>query len=170
MAGGAGHSPGRILSRYRGALGLAIRFKAVPIFYFALKFAGAAYLVWLGLKLLIIGIDPVETGFEIMEKDNTRAFWEGVAVEILNPKTAIFFPAFLPQFNDPAASFRIWLQLFILGAVINIMFSSADVICVLAAGRLTAFLRQSRSTARIARRIGGGLLVALGFNLTLSRQ
>jgi threonine/homoserine/homoserine lactone efflux protein len=116
-------------------------FKAVPIFYFALKVAGAAYLVWLGLKLLITGTDPAETGFEIMEKGNAQAFWESVAVEVLNPKTAIFFLAFLPQFTDPAAAFPIWLQLFILGAVVNIMFSSADAICVLAADRLTAFFR-----------------------------
>lgn len=152
------------------ALGLSILFAAIPLLYMVLKFAGAAYLVWLGLKLFrtrqLVGAAAV--AFE--SKSPTRAFWESVTVEILNPKAAIFYVAFLPQFTDPAAAFPMWIQLFVLGTVVNVMFSSADIFCVLLADRVTAVLRGSRTAGRLAQRMGGALLIGLGLNVALQRQ
>lgn len=152
------------------SLGLAVLFTAVPTLYLVLKFAGAAYLIWLGVRLFLSKGTPEHTALQIEEKSPRRAFWESITVEVLNPKTAIFYVAFLPQFTDPAASLPIWVQLFILGTWVNIMFSSADVACVLLADRITTAFRRSKSASRLAQRLGGSILVGLGLNVALSRQ
>jgi threonine/homoserine/homoserine lactone efflux protein len=88
-----------------------------------------------------------------------------VTVEVLNPKTAIFFVAFLPQFIDASASFPVWVQFAILGTIVNMMFSSADVVCVMLAGAVMTRLRSSGAAQRLMRRAGGALLVGLGVRL-----
>lgn len=152
------------------ALGLAALFSLVPIAYLVLKLAGAAYLIWLGLKFLFARTPVARLPDDLAALSPRRAFWESVTVEVLNPKTALFFVAFLPQFSDPSAAFPVWAQLLLLGTVVNLLFSSADVCCVLLADRLSSTLARSRHVERAARRVGGGILVALGLNLALSRQ
>ena len=152
------------------AVGLAILFQAIPILYLALKFAGAGYLIWLGISMFLT---KAETGTKpqvAVKKSARRAFWESVSVEVLNPKTAIFYLAFLPQFADPSAAFPIWVQLIILGTIVNIMFSSADAICVILADKITTLFKASSSANRIATKIGGSVLVALGINLALHQR
>ena len=152
------------------AVGLAILFQAIPILYLALKFAGAAYLIWLGISMFLTKAETATKPQVAGQKSARRAFWESVSVEVLNPKTAIFYVAFLPQFADPSAAFPIWVQLIILGTVVNIMFSSADAICVILADKVTTLFKASSSANRIAHKIGGSVLVALGVNLALDRR
>lgn len=152
------------------AAGLALLFEIVPPLYIALKLIGAAYLIWLGLRLFLAKETAATSSLQAEAKSPRRAFWESITVEVLNPKTAIFYVAFLPQFTDAAAGFPVWLQLLILGTLVNVLFSTADVLCVLLADRVTKLLRASRSANRLARRIGGGMLMALGINVALSRQ
>ena len=156
------------------ALGLAILFQAVPSIYLALKLVGAAYLVWLGFGLFRSkGIEADETGVTTAEpasKSASKAFVASAMVEIFNPKTALFFLAFLPQFTDPSAAFPVWAQLLILGTIVNIMFSSADIVCVLLSTQMMGLLNRSQSANRWAQRLGGSLLVGLGINLAVSRQ
>ncbi|MGB0505347.1 MAG: LysE family translocator [Pikeienuella sp.] len=104
---------------------------------------------------------------KIEAKSLRKALWESVTVETLNPKTAIFYVAFLPQFTDPAAGQAIWTQLLILGTIVNVMFSSADVLCVVLADKVTTYFKSSGSGSCIAQRVGGGILVALGVNVAL---
>ncbi|MEO1191720.1 MAG: LysE family translocator [Pseudomonadota bacterium] len=152
------------------AAGLAFLFNAVPTAYLALKLAGAAYLIWLGIKMLRGWRGPFLDASPRGQKLTKRAFWESMTVEILNPKTAIFFLAFLPQFADPAAAFPVWLQLLILGTLVNVIFSSADVVCVVLADKLTGLFKASTRLRMITSRIGGLILIALGINLAVSRQ
>ncbi len=152
------------------ALGLALLFKAIPVFYLILKFAGAAYLIYLGIQMFRSKVSISAVDVKVTQKTPKQAFWESVTVEVLNPKTALFFVAFLPQFSDPSASFPIWVQLFILGTIVNILFSSADVACVLLADKMTAFLKTSKSAGQLAQKIGGSILVGLGVNIAFSRQ
>lgn len=152
------------------AVGLAFLFEAVPTLYLALKLAGATYLVWLGLRMFFAKLQDETELAGPSPKSTQRAFWESVSVEVLNPKTAIFYLAFLPQFADPNAAFPIWLQLLILGTIVNIMFSSADAICVILADKISAAFKSSASASRIAQRIGGGILIALGLNLAFDRR
>lgn len=148
------------------ALGLAALFSVIPILYSVMKLAGAAYLAWLGLKL-ILNQQSLATDDE--QASQTTTFWQSATVEILNPKTALFYVAFLPQFTDTGAAFPLWAQLLLLGTIVNVMFSSADLICVFLAEKLSNTLRKSDSLGKITNRIGGGILIALGVNLATSK-
>ena len=152
------------------AAGLSVLFHAVPTLYVMVKFAGAAYLVWLGISLIrardrediaVPGIEP---------KSGRRAFFESITVEVLNPKTAIFFMAFLPQFIDASAAFPVWLQFVVLGTTVNLMFSSADIVCVFLAGAVIGKLRRSGSAQRMMQRAGGAVLVGLGVHVALQKS
>ena len=144
-------------------LGLSAVFRYVPEAYTALKIAGAAYLVWLGIQMLRGG--GTDAAPKIAPKSARRAFAESIVVELLNPKVAIFFIAFLPQFVDPAGSLPVWLQSLILGVVVNLAFSSADVVTAFTASAVVGRLKKSRTMERSARWIGGGLLIGLGVKL-----
>jgi threonine/homoserine/homoserine lactone efflux protein len=113
------------------AAGLSVLFHAVPTLYLAVKLAGAAYLIWLGVSLFCSSGPTVAGEIQSTPKAGRRAFFERITVEVLNPKTAIFFLAFLPQFVDATATFPVWLQLAILGFAVNAMVTLADVVCVL---------------------------------------
>ncbi|MEI5678010.1 MULTISPECIES: LysE family translocator [unclassified Mesorhizobium] len=152
------------------AAGLSVLFHAVPVLYLAVKFAGAAYLVWLGISLFRAKSQDEATMPGIGPKSARRAFMESIAVEVLNPKTALFFLAFLPQFIDASAAFPIWVQFILLGTIVNVMFSSADVMCVLLAGAAITRLRRSSRAQRLMQRAGGALLVGLGAHLALQRS
>jgi len=152
------------------AFGLAILFKTVPTVYLVLKFVGAAYLIWLGIGLFRSGLPVNVTPDALPVKSPVKAFAESAMVEVFNPKTALFFLAFLPQFTDASAGLPIWAQLLILGTIVNVMFSSADVVCVLLSTQLMGFLNRSKKANRWAQRIGGGLLVGLGINLATSQN
>ncbi|ESW81504.1 LysE family translocator [Mesorhizobium sp. M0644] len=155
---------------FAAAVGLSVLFHAVPVLYMAVKLVGALYLVWLGVSLFRAKAqgDVVLPG--IQPKSARRAFLESVAVEVLNPKTAIFFMAFLPQFIDASAAFPVWLQFVVLGTIVNLMFSSADIVCVILAGAVIARLRQSSRAQRLMRRAGGAVLVGLGVHVALQKS
>lgn len=155
---------------FAAAFGLAALFTLVPVLYTVLKFAGAAYLVFLGVKLFITKNSVNIDAGELSKKSPKRAFFESMTVEILNPKTAIFYVAFLPQFTDVAAAFPIWLQLVILGIVVNLVFSSADVICVFLANKIATSFKKSPAANRFAERLGGGLLIGLGAHLAFFQK
>ncbi len=146
-------------------LGLGFLLSQVPVAYLAIKFAGAAYLVWLGFRMIVQRVDA--TAREPVPSRPGRTFIQSVLVEVLNPKTAIFFIAFLPQFVDPAAAFPAWLQFLILGTVVNLVFSSADLVAVSLAYRIVGRISQSLAGQRIAHWIGGSILAALGLRLGL---
>ena len=149
------------------AFGLGMLFEAVPSLYLVLNYMGAVYLMWLGIKMFMPApaqsIDMTSNRFD----KSLRVFWQSASVEILNPKTAIFYIAFLPQFTEPNAAFPVWLQLLVLGAIVNVMFSSADAICVVLAARITALVQKVTTGARLVQRIGGVALVGLGIYLGL---
>lgn len=152
------------------AAGLSVLFHAVPPLYVAVKLAGALYLVWLGISLLQQrdgqeGVIPA-----VALRSGRRAFLQSITVEVLNPKTAIFFLAFLPQFIDPAAAFPVWVQFLVLGTIVNLMFSSADVACVLLAGAVVARLKRSGRARRLMQRAGGAVLMGLGVHLAQQRS
>ena len=154
---------------FAAAAGLSMLFHAVPVLYLAVKLIGAAYLIWLGIVLFRSrGVD--EAGLpQVRRKSGRRAFAESVGVEVLNPKTALFFMAFLPQFIDAGAGFPVWLQFLLLGTVVNLMFSLADIVCVLLAGSLLGRLRRSTRMVRLMQRAGGAVLVGLGIHVAFQR-
>ncbi len=150
------------------AAGLSVLFHAVPPLYLVVKLCGAAYLVWLGIGMLRRGDGRMNSSGP--EAASARpAFAQSVVVEVLNPKTALFFLAFLPQFADPAAALPVGVQLLLLGSVVNLVFSAADVVYVLLAGVLVDRFARSPRAMRLARRVGGCVLLGLGAHLALQR-
>lgn len=151
--------------------GLSMLFQAVPWLYIAFKFGGACYLIWLGFSMLRARLSDNTTGsFTIGQKSSKRAFIDSVVVEMLNPKTALFFLAFLPQFVDPAAAFPVWLQFLVLGVAVNITFTSADFVVVMVAGLAAGRLKRSAFAQGIARRAAGAILMGLGLRLAWQRS
>lgn len=154
-------------------LGLSALFRHVPELFLVVKIAGALYLVWLGIGMLRSGDDLATlpgVGPGVPDKSVPRALVDSFIVELLNPKVALFFIAFLPQFVDPAGSLPVWTQFLILGVIVNVAFSSADLIAVLFTSALAGRLKRSASALRIARRVGGVLLIGLGARLALDRS
>lgn len=152
------------------AAGLSVLFHAVPVLYLAVKLAGAAYLVWLGVAMFRTRAQGDVAASGVASRSGRRAFVQSVTVEVLNPKTALFFLAFLPQFVDAAASFPVWLQFLLLGTVVNVIFSTADLVGVLLAGAIEKRLRRSGRAQRLMQRAGGMLLVGLGLRLGLQES
>ena len=154
-------------------LGLSALFRHVPELFLVVKIAGALYLVWLGIGMLRSGDDFATLPGTLPgapDKSVPRALVDSFIVELLNPKVALFFIAFLPQFVDPAGSLPVWTQFLILGVIVNVAFSSADLIAVLFTSALAGRLKRSGRALRIARRIGGTLLIGLGARLALDRS
>ena len=168
------------------ALGIASLFNAVPTAYTAMKVIGSIYLCLLGINMWRTAtVSPINTSSspnatETIEREiessNTngdaqtpedKTMLQSALVEILNPKTAIFYLAFLPQFTDPSAGLSVSSQLLILGTTVNILFSSADLICVFFADRILAMSAAAPSSKQMSGRLAGTLLVLLGINLLI---
>jgi threonine/homoserine/homoserine lactone efflux protein len=150
-------------------LGLSAVFTVVPALYAALKLAGGAYLVWLGIQMIrtptVAGPTP-----DLPKRSRRRAFLDSVIVEVLNPKVAVFFIAFLPQFVDGNAALPVWGQFLILGTIVNLSFSSADVFTVLFASQVQKQLRRSSRWQDVSRWVCGSILVGLGLKLATERS
>ena len=150
-------------------LGLSVIFKHVPALYTAVKFVGAVYLIWLGIRILWRKKQAETDELGVQLKSGRRAFAEGILVELLNPKAALFFIAFLPQFVDPAAS-PVWLQFFVLGCIVNLLFSSVDIATVFFTTALVARVKSQGWGEKILRYSGGSILIGLGTHLLASER
>ena len=154
---------------FLAAFGLAAFLEAVPTAYLVMKIAGAAYLVWLGVKMIRSpeGVGAIEIA---APRTGGRAFLDSVVVEALNPKVALFYVAFLPQFVDPSAAIAVWAQFVVLGVLVNVMFSSADVVTVILSDRIVARARRSNATVKWMQRGAGAVLCGLGLKLALQKS
>ena len=129
----AGLATGSLVHVCVTALGLAAILRYSPTVYAIVKLGGAAYLVFLGLRLLLSKTPDVAAASTVAPRRHGRIFRESVLVEILNPKTALFFFAFLPQFAEPAAG-PLAPQLLLLGAIVTVTAIPCDAFVALAAG------------------------------------
>jgi len=153
---------------FAAALGLSAIFSVVPSLYFALKLIGGAYLIFLGVQMIRTRTSggPVP---ELPHKTGRRAMVDSFLVEVLNPKVAIFFIAFLPQFVSPEAALPVWAQFLILGTIVNFAFTSADIVTVLFASEVKKRFTRHSKMQDLTRWAGGSLLVGLGFKLATDR-
>lgn len=141
-------------------IGLASLIEQAPMVYAAIKFAGAAYLIWLGLSMFL-GWNKAAHDTASPASNTLR---DSIVVEVLNPKTALFFLTFLPQFVDPAATVPLWLQFFMLGVFVNVVFSIADVAAVgLASVTLARFAGDGAGW--MVPKTCGSILIGLGVAL-----
>ena len=156
-----------------GSLGVSAVVLASAELFTALKLVGAAYLVWLGLRTFRSARRDVSAGLDggaaAPPVGPRRAFREGVLVEALNPKTAAFFLAFVPQFVDPAGG-QVALQFVALGSVSVALNTLADIAVAFAAGGIWDGAAARPALIRRLREASGGAMVALGIGLALARR
>jgi threonine/homoserine/homoserine lactone efflux protein len=141
-------------------LGLSALIVSSAVAFTAVKVAGAVYLVGLGLWTLFSRRpeDEIALGGE---RNLRRAFAQGIVVNVLNPKTALFFLAFLPQFVDQDAAHPA-LQIALLGVLFALLGLVTDSLWALAAGTAGGMLRRSRRFAKTQRYVSGTVYVGLG--------
>jgi threonine/homoserine/homoserine lactone efflux protein len=149
------------------AIGLSSLVVSSARAYEAVKYAGAAYLVYLGVRRLLERAAPVGLGDGRERRSLGRAFRQGMVVNILNPKTALFFLAFLPQFVDVSRG-SVALQIVVLGLTFVLLGLISDSLYALAAGTAAGWLRGSTRMAAGERYVSGGILVGLGVTTALS--
>jgi threonine/homoserine/homoserine lactone efflux protein len=158
---------GSVVHVAAAAAGLSALIATSAVAFTAVKFAGAGYLLFLGIRQLRAREDPAAADPE--PEPHWRLFRSGVVVNVLNPKTAIFFLAFLPQFADPARG-PVWIQAVVLGSVFMLLGMLTDSSYALAAGTLGARFRGSARVRRLTGRISGGVYMALGAVAALAKS
>jgi threonine/homoserine/homoserine lactone efflux protein len=141
-------------------LGLSAILASSATAFSIVKYAGAAYLVYLGLRTLF-SRGHAERLSAPAPMDLRRIFWQGVVVNALNPKTALFFLAFLPQFVDPSRG-AIATQTLILGCLLAILGLTNDLVYALLAGRAGEWLKASRRFQVAERWVSGTVYIGLG--------
>jgi threonine/homoserine/homoserine lactone efflux protein len=141
-------------------VGLSALVVSSAVAFTAVKIAGAAYLVALGLWTLLSRSPETEIALG-GERNLRRAFAQGIVVNVLNPKTALFFLAFLPQFVDPNAAHPA-VQIAFLGVLFALLGLVTDSLWALAAGTAGGMLRRSRRFIRTQRYVTGTVYVGLG--------
>jgi threonine/homoserine/homoserine lactone efflux protein len=145
------------------AAGLSAIVASSATAFAVVKWLGAAYLVWLGLRRLL-GRDDADVTVNVEPERLSRVFLEGVIVNLLNPKTALFFLAFLPQFVDPSRG-PVWIQVSVLGLTLASLGFLTDGLYALLGGTAGDWLRRKSRGAsfrRMRRYVPGGVYIALG--------
>jgi len=154
----AGVAVGNLANAVAAAMGLAALLAVSSLAFTMVKYAGALYLIYLGVKAL--GRRPDAETHAFAAADLATIFRDGLIVALLNPKTALFFAAFLPQFIDPLASAM--GQSVVLGVLFVVIAVTTDCLYVLIAGAAWPALRRAPGARRWARYLSAGVLVGLG--------
>ncbi len=166
LASSLGTAIGGLFHVAAGAVGISALVMASAEAFLLLKIAGALYLVWLGIKTL--RETRLDMPVSAASVGTARAFREGIVVEALNPKTAAFFLAFLPQFVDPSAG-AVWLQFLGLGLISVILNTAVDIVVVVAANRARSVALGRPVLLRRLRTGAGVVIASLGLGLLIAR-
>jgi threonine/homoserine/homoserine lactone efflux protein len=142
------------------ALGLSALLASSALAFSIVKYAGAAYLIWLGLKKLFGHVQDPD-GELLAPRSYARLFRDGFMVNLLNPKTALFFFAFLPQFAEPQRG-NLAMQIAFLGALFAVLGLFTDGCYALVASTAGRWLRRSRRYLEIERYVSGVVFIGLG--------
>ena len=172
IASSFGTALGGLVHVVAGALGVSAIMLASAELFMVLKLLGAAYLVWLGLRTIMDArrsTGPDMGGVSAPAMGTRRAFREGVVVEALNPKTAAFFLAFIPQFLDPSAG-AVALPFILLGCISVALNTLADIVVAIGASRLREGAAARPGLIKRLREISGALMIALGAGLALAKR
>ena len=164
LASVAGVHLGTLVHVAAATAGLSALIVASALAFSIVKYAGAAYLVYLGIRKLLEREEEAEV--ELEREALRRAFGRGVVVNVLNPKTALFFLAFLPQFID-ADRGGVWSQVLVLGLTFILLGLVSDSLYALAAGTIGSLLRRKRTAVRY---VSGGVYAALGVIASLAKR
>jgi threonine/homoserine/homoserine lactone efflux protein len=151
------------------AIGVSALIASSAAAFTVVKYAGAAYLVYLGIRRLLSAGKTVAEPEPDDRATMTRLFWQGVVVNVLNPKTALFFLALLPQFVDPDAG-PVAPQMLVLGTLLvglGVLSDGTYAVVAAGAGRK---LRDAASSRRTLDRLSGGVFIGLGLVAALAGE
>lgn len=161
-----GIGSGDVVNAVITALGLGALLASSSLAFSIVKYLGAAYLVYLGVRTIFGHSELAPTG-EIKARKLSRVYRDGFVVEVLNPKTALFFVAFLPQFVNPHAD-DLGLQIVFLGILFSVLGMGVTCIYVLVAGTLSSLLKRSQRALNVTRYITGSFYIILGLVTAIS--
>jgi threonine/homoserine/homoserine lactone efflux protein len=151
---------GTIVHVAAAALGLSALLMSSAIAFSVVKYLGAAYLIYLGIQK-IVREETVASSEPSARIQLSRIFGQGIVVNVLNPKTALFFFAFIPQFVDVSRG-KVAGQIMFLGLLFAVMGVLSDSIWALLAGTLAHALKRNTRWMRTQRYVSGGMLISLG--------
>jgi threonine/homoserine/homoserine lactone efflux protein len=163
---------GGMVHVFAAALGVSIILAKSAVAFATVKYVGAAYLCVLGVRMIVDARRDKTTADNAIShaQEATPArnpLWQGVATEVLNPKTALFFLSFIPQFVNRGSG-HVFLQFVALGTISVVMNTTADLIVIAMAGPLGERIRSSATFRRRQRTMTGAIMIGLGTYLATS--
>lgn len=160
MASVAGITTGTLVHIAAATIGLSALLASSALAFDIVKYLGAAYLILVGLRRLA-GLERTEQAEAPRRRSLGRLYRQGIVINVLNPKTALFFLAFLPQFVDSTRG-AAWAQILVLGLLFAGLGFISDGVWALVAGTLGERLRRSRRFPQVQRYVSGSVFVGLG--------
>jgi len=159
---------GGMVHVFAAAAGVSIILAKSAVAFATVKYLGAGYLCFLGVRMILDA--HKDSGLPVAELPARRSpFWQGVMTEALNPKTALFFLSFIPQFANRASG-HVFLQFVVLGLISVTLNTTADVVVTLLAGPLGQRIRGSQRFRRRQRTLTGAFMIGLGTYVALSES
>ena len=162
---------GGMVHVFAAALGISIILAKSALAFALVKYIGAAYLCFLGVKMILDARrEPINTELFTEQLRTARnPLWQGVATEVLNPKTALFFLSFIPQFVVRGDG-HVFLQFVALGTISVVLNTTADLMVIALAGPLGERIRSSATFRRRQRTATGAIMIGLGTYLATSES
>jgi threonine/homoserine/homoserine lactone efflux protein len=161
---------------FAAAPGVSIVLAKSVVAFATVKYVGAAYLCFLGVRMILEARKEKGNAEDALPEDVSREIkrarnplWQGVATEVLNPKTALFFLSFIPQFVNRGGG-HVFLQFVALGTISVVMNTTADLIVIALAGPLGERIRSSAIFRRRQRTVTGAIMIGLGTYLASSES
>jgi threonine/homoserine/homoserine lactone efflux protein len=151
------------------AAGVSLILARSAVAFATVKYAGAAYLGFLGIRMILDARRDPDSMSVKLSTSARNPFWQGIATEVLNPKTALFFLSFIPQFVNRDLGHVFW-QFVILGSISVGLNTSADLAVTFFAGPLGERIRSSARFRRGQRTATGAVMIGLGTYLALSKS
>ena len=168
IATSIGIAAGDLIHTVMAIVGISAIIATSALLFSIIKYLGAAYLVYLGVRSILekTATDLISGSLQISA---TKAFQQGFWTEVLNPKTALFFLAFLPQFVQPVSG-SVAIQLGVLGAIYVLFGLIATVVASISAGSLGRFLRRNPEILKWQGKVVGSVYCALGVRIALEER
>jgi threonine/homoserine/homoserine lactone efflux protein len=166
LASVCGIATGTLVHVLAAALGLSALLASSALAFAVVKYAGAVYLIYIGFRRLKRADAPA-VQIELPRRSLGRLYRDGFVVNLLNPKTALFFLAFLPQFVDPSRG-AVASQIAFLGLLFTLMGMTSDALYALVAGTAGRWVKRNDRYLRWERYVTGGVFIGLGLTAALA--
>lgn len=153
---------------FASVAGLSVIIRESEFLFNLIRYAGAAYLIFIGIKSFLEKSTPLEFTTEVSKTDHIKTLKQGIFTNVLNPKVSLFFLAFLPQFIDNQSD-NITSQILLFGLWFNFSGTVVNVVIALLFGKIIAKLNRFQKYWQWQNKISGAVLVALGVSVALKK-